>query len=80
MQWEETIRQEVIRLLGERFPAFARASAETASADARLRVRMLMIQFEFCVFDLAFEPETADRAVIVAFLGEQFRGFLGRAA
>lgn len=80
MQWEETIRQEVIRLLGARFPAFARASAETASADARLRVRMLMIQFEFCVFELAFKPETADRAVIIAFLGEQFRGFLGRAA
>jgi AcrR family transcriptional regulator len=78
MRWEETIRQEVIRTLGKRFPAFARASAADASADARLRVRMLMIQFEFCVFDLAFKPDT-DRAAIVAFLGEQFRDFLGRA-
>jgi AcrR family transcriptional regulator len=77
MQWEETIRQAVIALLGERFPAFARASARDASHDARLRVRMLMIQFEFCVFDLAFKPDT-DRAAIVAFLGEQFRAFLAR--
>jgi AcrR family transcriptional regulator len=79
MRWEETIRMAVIRMLGERFPAFARASAPDASADARLRVRMLMIQFEFCVFDLAFKPDT-DRAAIVAFLGEQFRTFLGRRA
>ncbi|MDB5396013.1 MAG: TetR family transcriptional regulator [Rhodospirillales bacterium] len=79
MQWEETIRQAVIRMLGERFPAFARASAPDASADARLRVRMLMIQFEFCVFDLAFRPNT-DHAAIVAFLGEQFRGFLARSS
>jgi AcrR family transcriptional regulator len=79
MQWEETIRQGVIRMLGERFPAFARASAPDASQDAKLRVRMLMIQFEFCVFDLAFSPDT-DRAAIVAYLGEQFRAFLGRVA
>ena len=79
MRWEETIRMAVIRMLGERFPAFARACAPNGSADDRLRVRMLMIQFEFCVFDLAFKPDT-DRTAIVAFLTEQFRTFLGRPA
>jgi AcrR family transcriptional regulator len=77
MEWEETIREAVIRMLGERFPAFAHAAAPGASPDVRLRARMLMIQFEFCVFDLAFRADT-DRPAIVVFLGEQFRTFLAR--
>jgi AcrR family transcriptional regulator len=77
VRWEETIRQEVIRLLGERNPAFARASAADAPADSRIRVRLLMIQLELCLFDLSFNP-AADRAATVLVLGEQFRAFIGR--
>ena len=76
-RWENTIRQEVIRLLGRRIPAFSRAGADDASAEMRVRVWLLLMQFELCLFDLAFNP-TADRAATVRVLGEQFRAFIGR--
>ena len=76
-RWEDTIRQEVIRRLGERIPAFARALAPDAPPDMRIRVRLLMIQFELCLFALAFTPET-NRAAVVKVLGEQFRDFIRR--
>ena len=75
--WENAIRQEVIRLLGRRIPAFSRAQAEDASADARIRVWLLLMQLELCLFEIAFNP-TADRAATVRVLGEQFRVFIGR--
>ncbi len=76
-RWEDTIRQEVIRRLGERIPAFAKALGPDAPADMRIRVRLLVIQFELCLFALAFTPET-DRAAVVKVLGEQFRDFIRR--
>jgi AcrR family transcriptional regulator len=76
-EWEETIRHENARLLGERVPAFRRAAAPDAPADARIRVRLLLLQFELCLFDLAFNP-AADRPATVRVLGEQFRDFCRR--
>jgi AcrR family transcriptional regulator len=76
-RWENTIRNEVIRLLGRRIPAFKRAGADDASPDARIRVWLLVMQLELCLFDLAFNP-AADRAATVRVLGEQFRAFIGR--
>ena len=75
--WENTIRQEVIRLLGRNSPAFLRAAADDASPDARIRVWLLVMQLELCLFDLAFNP-AADRAATVRVMGEQFRAFIGR--
>jgi AcrR family transcriptional regulator len=76
-RWENTIRNEVIRLLGRRIPAFKQAGADDASADARIRVWLLVMQLELCLFDLAFNP-AADRPATVRVLGEQFRAFIGR--
>ncbi|HEX4508024.1 MAG TPA: TetR/AcrR family transcriptional regulator [Alphaproteobacteria bacterium] len=76
-QWENAIRQEVIRLLGRSIPAFRAAQAEGASPDARIRVWLLLMQVELCLFQLAFNPE-ADRPATVRVLGEQFRAFTGR--
>jgi AcrR family transcriptional regulator len=76
LQWEETIRQEVIRLLGQRFPAFARASSPGASDEARVKARLVMLELEMCLFELAFEQEgySAD-AVVNVMIGE-FRRFV----
>jgi AcrR family transcriptional regulator len=76
-QWENAIRQEVIRLLGRNIPAFRAAQAEDASPDARIRVWLLLMQVELCLFDLAFNPD-ANRPATVRVLGEQFRTFIGR--
>jgi AcrR family transcriptional regulator len=76
-QWENAIRQEVIRLLGRNIPAFRAAQAEGASPDARIRVWLLLMQVELCLFQLAFDP-AADRPATVRVLGEQFRAFVGR--
>jgi AcrR family transcriptional regulator len=76
-QWENAIRQENIRLLGRRMPAFSRAQAADASPDARIRVWLLLMQVELCMFDLAFNPD-ANRPATVRVLGEQFRAFIGR--
>lgn len=75
--WENTIRQEVQRLLGRHIPAFARAAAPDAPADARIRAWLLLMQVELCLFELAFNPDT-DRAATVRVIGEQFRAFIGR--
>jgi AcrR family transcriptional regulator len=76
-RWENTIRQQAIRLLGERIPAFKKASADDAPAESRIRVYLLIMQFELCLFDLAFNP-AADHAATVRVIGEQFRAFIGR--
>ena len=76
-QWENTIRQEVIRLLGRHIPAFRHAQADDATPDARIRVWLLLMQVELCLFDLAFNP-AANRPATVRVLGEQFRAFIGR--
>jgi len=76
-QWENTIRQEVIRLLGRHIPAFRQAQAEDATPDARIRVWLLLMQVELCLFDLAFN-QAANRPATVRVLGEQFRAFIGR--
>jgi AcrR family transcriptional regulator len=75
--WERAIRQEVIRLLGRRIPAFRRAEAGDAAPDARIRVWLLLMQVELCLFEIAFNPE-ANRPATVRVLGEQFRAFTGR--
>lgn len=76
-QWENTIRQENMRVLGRHIPAFRRAQAEGASPDVRIRAWLLLMQVELCMFQLAFNPE-ADRPATVRVLGEQFRAFIGR--
>src|ERR1700761_2715640 len=63
-QWENAIRQGVIRLLGRSIPAVRAAQAEGASPDARIRVWLLLMQVELCLFQLAFDPE-ADRPATV---------------
>ncbi len=76
-RWENTIRQENIRLLSRHIPAFRHAQADDATPDARIRVWLLLMQVELCLFDLAFN-QAADRPATVRVLGEQFRAFIGR--
>jgi AcrR family transcriptional regulator len=76
--WEENVREELIVRLGEKIPAFRRASA-SVEADPRLhvRVKMWMIQFEHGVFRLAYgtigEPE---RSALMRFVVSEMRRFI----
>jgi len=76
LQWEETIRLEVIRLLGQRFPAFRRASSAEAAPEARVRVRLLMLQLEMCVFEMAFHESFYDRDAVLRVMIGELRRFL----
>ncbi len=77
VRWEETIRQQVIRLLGRKVPAFSRAVADGAPPELPVRVRMLMINLEMCVYDLAFRG-MIDKDASVRVLAEEFRRFVAR--
>lgn len=80
LQWGETIRLEVVRLLGQRFPAFRRASSAEATPETRVRARLIMLELEMCVFDLAFhEGAYEPKAVVKVMIGE-FRRFLREGA
>ncbi len=77
VRWGETIRQQVIRLLGRKIAAFSRAVAEDAPREQPVRVRMLMINLEMCVYDLAFRG-LIDKEASVRVLAEEFRRFMAR--
>jgi AcrR family transcriptional regulator len=76
VQWEETVRLEVIRLLGRRIPAFRRASSDDATPEARVRVRLLMFELEVCLFDLAFKEATCEPRAMVRVLIGEFQRFV----
>jgi AcrR family transcriptional regulator len=76
LQWEETIRLEVIHLLGQRFAAFRRASSVDATPEARVRVRLVMLELEMCVFELAFHEGAYESKAVVAVMISEFRRFL----
>lgn len=76
LSWEETIRLEVIRLLGQRFQAFARASAPNAAEEDRVRVRLAMLTFERCLFELAFQVEGYAPDAVLKIMVEAFRRFV----
>jgi AcrR family transcriptional regulator len=76
LTWEETIRLEVVRLLGQRFPAFALASSPGAAEEDRVRVRLVMLTFERCLFELAFHVENYDPAAVQTVMIEEFRRFV----
>jgi AcrR family transcriptional regulator len=76
LPWEETIRLELIRLLGQRFPAFRRASSASAAPEARVRVRLVMLQLEMCIFELAFHEDVYGRDAVVRVMIDELRRFL----
>ncbi|HLG89637.1 MAG TPA: TetR/AcrR family transcriptional regulator [Alphaproteobacteria bacterium] len=76
LTWEETIRLEVVRLLGQRFPAFARASAPGAAEEDRVGVRLAMLTFERCLFELAFHVENYEPAAVRTVMIDEFRRFV----
>jgi AcrR family transcriptional regulator len=77
-EWDQNVRNELIRRLGEKIPAFRRASSPTeATAALRARVRMWMIQFEHGVFHLAFGNESEpDRSALMRFIVAEMRRFI----
>jgi len=74
-KWEATIRAEIVRIIAQRNAAFRRASAADAAPDAKIRLHMLMMQFELCLFAVAFNAE-ADYPATVRVLGQKFRSFM----
>jgi AcrR family transcriptional regulator len=76
-RWEETIRQEIVRILSVRNPAFRRASAPEASPESKIRLHMLMMQLELCLFGVAFNRD-ADYPATVRVIGQKFRSFMAR--
>lgn len=74
-KWEATIRAEIVRIIAQRNAAFRRASAADAAPDAKIRLHMLMMQFELCLFAVAFNVE-ADYPATVRVLGQKFRSFM----
>jgi len=76
-KWEETIRAEIVRIVAVRNPSFQRASAPDASPETKIRLHMLMMQFELCLFAVAFNP-AADYPATVRVLGQKFRSFMAR--
>ena len=77
-EWEQNVRNELISRLGEKIPAFHRASSPAeATAALRVRVRMWMIQFEHGVFHLAFGDEgNPDRTALMRFVVAEMRRFI----
>jgi AcrR family transcriptional regulator len=75
--WEATIRAEIVRTIAQRNAAFRRASAPEATPDDKIRLHMLMMQFELCLFAVAFNP-AADYPATVRVLGQKFRSFMSR--
>ena len=77
-EWEQNVRNELIRRLGEKIPAFRRASSVAeATAELRVRVRMWMIQFEHAVFHLAYGDDgEPDRSALMRFVVAEMRRFI----
>jgi AcrR family transcriptional regulator len=77
-EWEQNVRNELISRLGEKIPAFRRASSPTeATAALRVRVQMWMIQFEHGVFHLAFgDHNDPDRSALMNFIVAEMRRFI----
>jgi AcrR family transcriptional regulator len=80
VQWEETVRLEVIRLLGRRIPAFRRASSDDSTPEARVRVRLVMLELEVCLFDLAFKEATCEPRAMIRVLIDEFQRFVREGA
>ena len=78
VEWEETIRREVIALWGERFPVFARASAAGAAEEDRVRARLFMLELEMCLFELAFHEGNYETGAVIKVMIEEFRRFTGQ--
>jgi AcrR family transcriptional regulator len=76
ISWGETIRFELMRVLGGPVPAFRQGANGNASGRSRVRARLLMIQLELCIYDLAFNP-AAEREATVAVLAEELRRLAG---
>ena len=77
-EWEQNVRNELISRLGEKIPAFRRASSPTeVTAALRVRVQMWMIQFEHGVFHLAFgDNNEPDRTALMHFIVAEMRRFI----
>jgi AcrR family transcriptional regulator len=73
-EWEQNVRNELVSRLGEKIPAFRRASSPTESTtELRVRVAMWMIQFEHGVFRLAYGDESADTPALLRFIVAEMR-------